>query len=145
MTLLDWDILSLRKENHLEVVNKGTIRERKSRPLFITMENWVTQKMSVEATLQIKMLSINSRDIAITAKRKDIKHMNAGPRSSTLTDLKDTIITIISMDTRDMNACLNLSGHQIIKLRYVIMGILMIGIKIQGTVVTIVVSMVMFL
>ena len=71
--------------------------------------------------------------------------MNVGPRPSTLRDLKDALTTVRSMDIRDMNANINLSGHQTRKPRYIIMGILMIGITIQCTVIIIVVSMVMLL
>ena len=59
--------------------------------------------MSVGATPKIKTLRKNSRDITITARSKDTRHMNAGQRSLVLRDLKDTITIVISMDTRDMN------------------------------------------
>ena len=93
--------------------------------------------------MKIKILSRIPWVNIISAIRKDIKHMNVGLRPSTLNDLKGIVTTIRSMDTRDMNVDLNPSRHKTSKPRYIIMGILMIGIIIQGTIIIIVVSMVM--
>ena len=62
--------------------------------------------------MEIRTLRKNSRDIVISARIKDIRHMNVGPRPPTLKDLKVIVTNVKSMDTRHMNANPNLSGHQ---------------------------------
>ena len=49
---------------------------------------------------------------ATSATNKLIKHMNVEPRPSTLKDLKDTIITIGSMDIELLSADANQNGYQ---------------------------------
>ena len=62
--------------------------------------------------MQIIVLSRNSRVTIISAIRKDIKHMNVGPRPPMVGDLKVNVRTIKSMDTMHMNVDLSLNGHQ---------------------------------
>ena len=54
--------------------------------------------MFVEERLQIRILSKSSWVITINAISKDIKHINAKPRPQAHKDLKDTAITVKSMD-----------------------------------------------
>ena len=69
--------------------------------------------MYVEARMSINMISLRVETIIISAKRKDIKHMNVEQRLSGHQDLKVTATIAKSMDTEPLNADQSLCGHQI--------------------------------
>ena len=95
--------------------------------------------------LEIRTLSIDSRVTITNVRNKDIRYMNIRPRLPTHKDLKAIVITIKNMDIRHMNIDLNPSGHKTRKQRETIIDIHLIGITIQGKIVTIIKSMIMFL
>ena len=60
--------------------------------------------MYVEARMLINMISLRMQTIVISAKSKDIKHMNVEPRLSRHQDLRVTAITARNMDIEPLNA-----------------------------------------
>ena len=68
--------------------------------------------MFVGERLQIKILSRSSWVTTKNAINKDIRHMNTKTRPYAHKDLKDTNITIRSMNIEHMNVNPNPNGHQ---------------------------------
>ena len=67
--------------------------------------------MFARVRMKIKMQRQNLLLIVKSVKRKDIRHMNVGPESQRYPNLKDTAITIKSMDIEHLNADPRLHGN----------------------------------
>ena len=88
--------------------------------------------MYVETRIPISMISLRMQTIVISARNKDIKHMNVELRLSRHLDLKVTATIARSMDIEPLNANQSLCVHQINKQRHQAMKITTIGITTLG-------------
>ena len=68
--------------------------------------------MFVGVRMQIKMQSQNPWLNVKSAKTKDIKQMNAGPKLQNYPNLKDIATTVRSMEIEHLNVDPSLHGHQ---------------------------------
>ena len=76
------------------------------------MERNDIQLMFLGARMLIRMQSQNPWLTIKNAINKDIKYMNAGPKSQKYLNLKDTATTTRSMDIENLNVDPSLHGHQ---------------------------------
>ena len=118
---------------------------RTQNPLVIFVVRKDIFLMCAGARMSINMKNLKPWVTIISAKRKDIKHMNVGLKLSRHQDLKVTSTTIISLDIEPLNADPSLCGHQINQQRQKFMDITTIGTMTLRRVVTIVKSMDTFL
>ena len=102
----------MKKENHPKLLKNEALKLRIPNLLVITVERKDIYLMSTRARMQMTIQRKSSWHIVKSARSKDIKHMNVGPKSQRQQNLKDTTTTVKSMDIENLNVDPSLHGHQ---------------------------------
>ena len=102
----------MKKVSHPKLLKKETQKVRTLNLHVIIVERRDIHLMFARARKQMTMQRLSSWHIVKNERSKYIKLNNVGAKSKGHQNLKDTIITIKSMDIEHLNADPSLHGHQ---------------------------------